>query len=36
MSQQINENQSIEENNNPLNEDQLILMQLLQEKEKIT
>jgi hypothetical protein len=35
MSQQINENQSIEENNNPLNEDQLILMQLLQEKEKL-
>ena len=35
MSQQINENQSIEENNNPLNEDKLILMQLLQEKEKL-
>ena len=35
MSQEINENQSVEENNNPLNEDQLILMQLLQEKEKL-
>ena len=35
MSQQISENQSIEENNNPLNEDQLILMKLLQEKEQL-
>ena len=35
MSQQISENHSIDENNNTLNEDQLILMQLLQEKEKL-
>jgi hypothetical protein len=35
MSQEINENQSVEENNNPFNEDQLILMQLIQEKEKL-
>ena len=34
MSQQ-NENQSSEENNNPFNEDQLLLMQLMQEKEKL-
>ena len=34
MSQQ-NENQSLEENNNPFNEDQLLLMQLMQEKEKL-
>ena len=35
MSQQISENHSMDENNNTLNEDQLILMQLLQEKEKL-
>ena len=35
MSQEINENQSVEENNNPFNEDQLLLMQLIQEKEKL-
>ena len=29
------ENQSIEDNNNPFNEDQLLLMQLIQEKEKL-
>ena len=34
MSQQ-NENQSSEENDNPFNEDQLLLMQLMQEKEKL-
>ena len=35
MTEEINNNQSIEEINNPFNEDQLLLMQLIQEKEKL-
>ncbi len=35
MTEEINNNQSIEEINNPFNKDQLLLMQLIQEKEKL-